>query len=131
MDFPLGELMDESACYAKPRARLHPDGLRCPQCGAREHIGVHRYRRREAVPDHRCDECGRVFNAFTGTERHGTRRQSSTVLLLHRPGHPDRATGSGAHVPPNLAAGVAPPDSGVGRARVAPTGVGRPRHGGR
>lgn len=84
MDFPIGELMDESACYAKLLALLHPDGLRCPPCGASERIGVHRYRRREAVPDHRCDGCGRVFNVFTATKLHGTRRQPSAVLLLLR-----------------------------------------------
>jgi transposase-like protein len=84
MDFSLGELMDESTCYAKVLSLLHPDGLRCPQCGATDRIGVHRYRRREAVPDHRCDGCGRVFNAFTGTKLHGTRRQPSALLLLLR-----------------------------------------------
>lgn len=84
MDFPLGELMDESACYAKLRPLLHPNGLRCPQCGASDRIGVHRYRRRGAVPDHRCDGCGRVFNVFTGTKLHGTRRHPSAVLLLLR-----------------------------------------------
>ena len=34
MDFPLADLMDEDACYAKLLAVLHPSGLACPRCGA-------------------------------------------------------------------------------------------------
>jgi hypothetical protein len=33
MDFPIGELMDERACYHWPLDLLHPGGLRCPRCG--------------------------------------------------------------------------------------------------
>ena len=33
MDFPIADLMDEDACYAKLLAWLHPDGLACPRCG--------------------------------------------------------------------------------------------------
>ena len=84
MDFPLGELMDKSVRYTKLLSLLHPEGLCCPQCQAHERIGVHRYRRRPAVPDHRCDGCGRVFNVFTGTKLHGTQRQPSAVLSLLR-----------------------------------------------
>jgi hypothetical protein len=30
MDFPLADLMDQDACYARLVAVLHPDGLACP-----------------------------------------------------------------------------------------------------
>ena len=53
MDFPITELMDEDACYAKLVAWLHPDGLACPRCGARDRMGVHR-RHRAPVLDYRC-----------------------------------------------------------------------------
>jgi hypothetical protein len=33
MDFPLTELMDQDACYARLVKALHPDGLACPRCG--------------------------------------------------------------------------------------------------
>ena len=36
MDFPIAELMDEPACYAKLVAWLHPDGLACPRCQDRD-----------------------------------------------------------------------------------------------
>ena len=83
MDFPIQDLMSETACYDKLVSLLHPGGLRCPRCRSAERIGVHRYRR-ESVPDHRCDGCRRVFNAFTGTKLHGTRRSPSAVLLILR-----------------------------------------------
>jgi transposase-like protein len=84
MDFPIGEVMDEGACYAWLLSHLHPGGLACPRCGAGgEHLGVHR-RRREHVPDYRCGGCGRVFNAFTGTVFQGTHRSPSQLVLIIR-----------------------------------------------
>ena len=74
MDFPIAELMDEDACYAKLVGWLHPDGLACPRCGRHERLTVHR-RYRAPVLDYRCLACRRVFNAFTGT----------VVLITHEP----------------------------------------------
>lgn len=83
MDFPLTNCLDENACYAKLVRALHPEGLTCPGCGEREKLGVHR-RHREPVLDHRCRECGRVFNAWTGTVLAGTRRRPSELMLIVR-----------------------------------------------
>ncbi len=83
MDFPLSELMDEDACYAKLLAWLHPDGLACPRCGARDGLGVHR-RHRDPVLDYRCTSCKRVFNAFTGTLLQGTQRRPVPLVLIVR-----------------------------------------------
>ena len=89
MDFPIAELMDERACYEYLVSALHPRGLACPGCGAREGLGVHR-RRRDPVVDYRCrgtagsPGCGRVFNAFTGTPLAGTPRPPSQVVLVSR-----------------------------------------------
>ena len=83
MDFPLLDVMDEGACYAKLLQLLHPDGLVCPRCRAREGLRVHR-RHREPVLDYQCDPCGRVFNAWTGTVLEGTPRRPSTVWLILR-----------------------------------------------
>ena len=38
MDFPITDLMDEDACYAKLVAWLHPDGLACPRCRGRDRM---------------------------------------------------------------------------------------------
>jgi transposase-like protein len=83
MDFPISELMDEDACYAKLLSWLHPDGLACPRCGARDGLGVHR-RHRAPVLDYRCAACKRVFNAFTGTLLQGTQRRPVALVLILR-----------------------------------------------
>jgi transposase-like protein len=81
MDFSLIGYMDEDACYRKLVELLHPDGLACPACGQRQHLGVH-HRHREPVLDYQCGDCGRVFNAWTGTELQGTHRRPSQLLLI-------------------------------------------------
>jgi transposase-like protein len=83
MDFPISELMDEDACYAKLLSWLHPDGLACPRCGARDGWGVHR-RHRAPVLDYRCTACKRVFHIFTGTLLQGTQRRPVALVLILR-----------------------------------------------
>jgi transposase-like protein len=83
MDFPLIDLMDEHSCYEKLVALLHPDGLACPKCGARDRLGVRR-RHRDPVIDYQCGRCRRVFNAFTATPLQGIRRSPAQLLLILR-----------------------------------------------
>jgi transposase-like protein len=83
MDFPLADLMDEDACYAKLLAALHPGGLACPRCGAADRLGVHR-RHRAPVLDYQCGRCRRVFNAWTGTALQGMQRPPSQIILILR-----------------------------------------------
>ena len=83
MDFPILALLDEDACYRKLVALLHPSGLACPRCGARDGLAVHR-RHRAPVVDYQCAGCGRVFNAFTGTSLQGTQRPCAELLLILR-----------------------------------------------
>jgi transposase-like protein len=83
MDFPIADLMDEGACYAKLVTWLHPEGLACPRCHQSDRMRVHR-RHRAPVLDYRCGHCRRVFNALTGTALHGTRRRPSELVLIVR-----------------------------------------------
>src|SRR4051812_45227643 len=83
MDFPITDLMDEDACYAKLVGWLHPEGFACPRCREGDRMIVHR-RRRPPVLDYRCGHCGRVFNAFTGTALHGVKRRPSELVLIVR-----------------------------------------------
>jgi transposase len=83
VDFPIAEFRDEDACSTKLVAILHPGGLVCLGCGIGDRLKVHR-RHRAPVIDYRCDACGRVFNAFTGTEFHKTHRRPSEILLILR-----------------------------------------------
>jgi predicted RNA-binding Zn-ribbon protein involved in translation (DUF1610 family) len=82
MDFPLTDLMDQAACYARLVEALHPDGLACPRCGS-DRIGVYR-RHRDPVLDYRCRDCRRVFNAFTGTALQKTGRSPAELVLILR-----------------------------------------------
>jgi transposase-like protein len=81
MDFSLIDYLDEDACYTKLVELLHPDGLACPRCGERQHLGIHRCHRAPLV-DFQCGTCGRVFNSFTGTSLQGTHRQPSQLLMI-------------------------------------------------
>jgi len=83
MDFPIAELMDEDACYAKLLDALHPGGLTCPSCHQADRIAVHR-RHRAPVLDYRCKACRRVFNAFTGSALQGSHRRPSQLILILR-----------------------------------------------
>ena len=83
MDLPIADLMDEDACYAKLLARLHPNGLACPRCGSRDDLHVRR-RHRAPVLDYLCSTCGRVFNAYTGTGLHETKRRPVELVLIVR-----------------------------------------------
>jgi transposase-like protein len=83
MDVLRVDLSDEGACYAKLLELLHPNGLTCPRCRARDGLGVHR-RRRSPVLDYQCAACGRVFNAWTGTPLEKTHRRPSHILKILR-----------------------------------------------
>src|SRR4051812_8692457 len=83
MDFPIGELMDESACYEFLVGLLHPDGLACPHCGDRDHLKVHR-RDRAPILAYRCTACRRISTAFTGTVLQGTKRRPIELVLILR-----------------------------------------------
>jgi transposase-like protein len=82
MDFPLLDLLDEQACYDFLVDALHPGGLRCPDCRSRRRT-THRAHR-EPVLDYRCAACGRVYNAWTGTQLQGTQRRPGQLVLIAR-----------------------------------------------
>ena len=83
MDFPITDLMDESACYAQLVDWLHPDGLACPRCHQVDRLVVHR-RGRDPILDFRCGHCLGVFNAFNGTALRGIKRRPCELVLIIR-----------------------------------------------
>jgi transposase-like protein len=83
MDFPIGDLMDESACYEFLVGPLHPDGLACPHCSDGDHLRVHR-RDRAPILAYRCTACRRICTAFTGTAPQGTKRRPIELVLILR-----------------------------------------------
>jgi transposase-like protein len=83
MDFPLSDLMDERSCYDFLISLLHPDGLACPRCHRHDGLKVHR-RDRAPIAVYRCTHCRRIFNAFTDTVLHGTKRRPREWVLILR-----------------------------------------------
>ena len=83
MDFPILDLMDETACYQFLLNTLHPEGLRCPTCRRADALTVHD-RHRPPVFDYRCRLCGVVFNAYTGTPLQKTHRTPAQLVLILR-----------------------------------------------
>jgi transposase-like protein len=69
----------EKRCYQKLFELFYRQGLRCPQCGQGEGLHVCRGHKDSAVPDYRCQRCGCVFNAWTGTPLQGTHHRPSEL----------------------------------------------------
>jgi transposase-like protein len=84
MDFPIIDLMDQDTCYQKRMDLLHPEGLACPRCGAREGLKVHRHPPDSPVIGDRCQGCRRAFNLFTATAWQGAHKSPATTLLILR-----------------------------------------------
>src|SRR5438132_698586 len=66
----------EEWCYRKLK-RL----LRCPRCDAVNGFKIHRSHRYPVI-DYRCERCGRVFNAFTGTPFAKTSRSPAELIVI-------------------------------------------------
>jgi transposase-like protein len=81
IDFPIGELLDEEASTVWLEKHLHPDGLACPRCGARERRVA---RRKGPFLGYRCLACDRYHTILTGTAFEKTRQKPSTLVLLLR-----------------------------------------------
>lgn len=78
----LTDLLDEQACYNYLRQTLHPDGLHCPKGHRLPPDQAPHRRDRAPVMDYRCRECGKVFNAFTGTIWSQTHYRPSIIVQL-------------------------------------------------
>lgn len=79
--FPIVDLMDERKCYDHLVEILHPKRLHCPRCNRPvEQARVHR-RDRAPVLYYRCP-CGRIYNAFAGTDWQDTTHSCSTIVRI-------------------------------------------------
>ena len=84
LQFPLGDLLDEQACYDFLRQVLHPDGLHCPHGHALPADQAPHDRHRAPILDYRCRTCGAVFNLFTDTVWAKSRYPCSTIVQILR-----------------------------------------------
>ena len=81
IDFPIGELMDESICILGLERQLHPSGLTCPRCG---HAERRLFRAQGHFPAYRCRACEGYYTLLTGTAFAKTRQRPATLVLLLR-----------------------------------------------
>ena len=81
LDFPLDALMDQAACLAWLEKHLHPQGLKCPRCGA---IQRRVARQGGHFPAFRCKACDRYHTILTDTAFQKTRQAPSTLVLMIR-----------------------------------------------
>ncbi len=81
LDFPLDGLMDQAACLAWLEKHLHPQGLKCPRCGATQRRVA---KQSGHFPAFRCKACDRYHTILTDTAFQKTRQTPSTLVLMIR-----------------------------------------------
>jgi transposase-like protein len=81
IDFPIGELLDDSICLLWLERHLHAEGFTCPRCGSSEH---RLFRAQGDSPAYRCQTCDGYYTLLTGTVFEKTRQRPATLVLLLR-----------------------------------------------
>ena len=81
IDFPIGELLDDSICLIWLERYLHADRLLCPRCGGTER---RLFREQGHFPAYRCRACDGYYTLLTGTVFEKTRQRPATLVLLLR-----------------------------------------------
>jgi transposase-like protein len=84
MEFPILDLMSHEESSQWVEHYFHPQGLRCPRCGAGKERGrVFRQTRKSRLTVYRC-QCGQTYNLYTGTVLEQHHLTSAQVVLLLR-----------------------------------------------
>jgi transposase-like protein len=81
IDFPIDDLMDEEACLNWLERHLHPDGVKCPKCGASQRRIA---QQNGCWPAWRCKAGDHYYTLLSKTVFEKTRQPPSKVVLLLR-----------------------------------------------
>jgi hypothetical protein len=85
MDFPIANLMSEKASTEWILEHFHPDGLRCPHCGAAwAEAFEFRTTRKSQLTVYRCRRCQGIYNLYSGTIFAARHLPPQEVVLLVR-----------------------------------------------
>ena len=85
MDFPINDLMSEQASTDWILCYFHPDGLRCPHCGAGwADASEFRQTRKSQLTVYRCKRCQGIYNLYSGTIFAARHLPPSEIVLLLR-----------------------------------------------
>jgi len=85
IEFPIVDLMSSQGSYEWLVEYFHPNGMRCPGCGAG--LGdarKFRVTKSSQVPDYRCRSCDKTYNVYSGTVFERRRLKPEQVILLVR-----------------------------------------------
>ena len=84
MDFPIVDLMHRAACEDWIERYFHPEGMKCPHCGAgREQGRWFRRTKRSDLAVYRCQVCRGIYNLYSGTVFEGRYfTPEQTVLFI-------------------------------------------------
>lgn len=84
LKFPIQDLMDYNSCYNFLSKILHPQGLAC-KCGIvkPKDQKPHKFRSNK-LPCYKCQNCGKVYNIFSGTILSGIHYHCITIVLMLR-----------------------------------------------
>lgn len=84
MEFPITNLLSQEQSEQWILDYFHPEGLKCPGCGASSADAyLHRRTRKSQLQVYRCKHCHQIYNLYSGTvfqQRHLTPQQ--VILLL-------------------------------------------------
>src|SRR5688572_9411192 len=81
IDFPIGELLDDSICLIWLERHLHADWFSCP---LRVSTELHLFCAHCHSPDYRCRACDGYYTLLTGMVFEKTRQRPATLVLLLR-----------------------------------------------
>ena len=84
MEFPIIELLDREQSERWLLEHFHPEGLKCPRCGAGvDHSLPFRLTKRSGLQVYRCRDCQAIYNLYTGTvfARRHLRPQQAVLLI--------------------------------------------------
>jgi transposase-like protein len=84
MDFPIVELLDDERSSQWLLRHFHPQGLKCPHCGAGlDQAREFRQTKTSQLMVYRCNQCQGVYNLYSRTVFEGRYfRPAQAVLLL-------------------------------------------------
>ena len=83
MEFPITDLLSSEQSERWLLEHFHPEGLKCPRCGAGEERSLpFRVTRNGGLQMHRCRDCQAIYNLYSGTvfERRHLRPQQAVLL---------------------------------------------------
>jgi DNA-binding CsgD family transcriptional regulator len=85
MDFPIVDLFDDELSSQWLLKHFHPDGLKCPHCGAGlNQAREFRQTKTSQLLVHRCSVCQGIYNLYSRTVFEGRHFRPAQAILLLR-----------------------------------------------